>query len=112
MRFLRFVGLAGFAAVITGCSSTNPGLPTSFLQPAQTSPMVNHNSWSMKKPLPHAVTGAGAVAISTKIYVVGGLDNTLAPYGGTQIYNISSNKWSTGASMPTPRWDIGAVAVN
>ena len=43
-------------------------------------------------------------------YVFGGLDKTLSPYGKTQIYDPVANQWSTGASMPTPRWDLGAAA--
>src|SRR5690348_14431968 len=106
---LSFIGLA---ALLAGCASTNSQLPSNVSNSEVAPASAAHNSWSKKKSMPHAVTGAGAVSIGTKIYVFGGLDSTLAPYGGTQIYNTSSNKWSAVAAMPTPRWDLDAVAVN
>jgi uncharacterized protein (TIGR03437 family) len=47
--------------------------------------------------------------IGGKIYVVGGITDT-SVVNVNEIYDTTTNTWSTGAPMPTPRW-IGASAV-
>lgn len=112
MRFQSFVYIVVAAPMaLAGCSwSGGPAAP-SFGRPAPAVVRLAHNTWSSGEPIPHAVTGAAAVAFGGKIYVFGGLDKRLSPYGKTQIYDPVANQWSTGASMPTPRWDLGAAAL-
>ncbi len=67
--------------------------------------------WKTLAPMPVATRGAAAVSDGEgKIYVLGGDDGT--PIAATQIYDIASNTWSTGADMPGPRWELNAVYVN
>ena len=71
-----------------------------------------HNSWSSGTVVPAAVAGAATGLISGKIYVVGGF----ATYGGepvdnNQIYNPSTNTWTTAAAIPTPVWASATAVV-
>eukprot|EP01083_Nonionella_stella_P241050 842066_1 len=50
-------------------------------------------------------------SVGNLLFVIGGMtdmhhgnaDDTKAPLNNTQIYNVSSNQWTTGAFMHTPR---------
>jgi len=66
------------------------------------------NTWRILAPLPSPRSDAYAVAVSGKIYVVGGFSSTLSNstssfLSTTQAYDIASNTWSTLAPMPTAR---------
>jgi len=66
------------------------------------------NSWRILAPLPSPRSDAYAVAVSGKIYVIGGfsfsLSNSTSSFLSTiQAYDIAGNTWSTLAPMPTPR---------
>jgi hypothetical protein len=47
--------------------------------------------------------------VGTNIYVIGG-GNSTEVLNVNEIYNTTTNNWSTGAPMPTAMW-IGAAAV-
>jgi uncharacterized membrane protein len=67
------------------------------------------NSWRILAPLPSPRSDAYAVAVSGKIYVIGGFlsnfSNSTSSFLSTiQAYDIASNTWSTTlAPMPTAR---------
>src|SRR4051812_40141124 len=66
------------------------------------------NSWTTLAPMPQHALIASAVYYPTtnKIYVFGGTTRTPDPiviYDTTLIYDIASNTWSSGATMPAPR---------
>jgi hypothetical protein len=66
------------------------------------------NTWRILAPLPSPRSDAYAVAVSGKIYVIGGfslsLSNSTSSFLSTiQAYDIAGNSWSTLAPMPTPR---------
>src|SRR3989441_6406881 len=66
------------------------------------------NTWRILSPLPSPRSDAYAVAVSGKIYVIGGFSTTLSNRTSSllstiQAYNIASDTWSTLAPMPTPR---------
>ena len=69
------------------------------------------DTWTTGAPIPNPINfPAGAVAFNGKFYVIGGL---LLPPGGSeastaavQIYNPSTNTWSSGADAPA---EIAAV---
>lgn len=86
-----------------------------------------NNQWTVGKPLPTGVYGAGACATSglfapERIYVVGGNEwhlpwvtsGILNPHGITlnQIYDPATGNWSFGASLPEPRWKCSLVNIN
>ena len=51
--------------------------------------------------------------VNGKIYVAGGYDGTSASLNSVEVYDPSSNAWTTGlASMPTTRRDLTAGVVN
>ena len=70
-----------------------------------------NGTWTTSAPMPQAAAGATAVYYppTNKIYVFGGGDpDTGETYNITQIYDIASNTWSTGAPMPDVRdWPAG-----
>lgn len=57
------------------------------------------NEWSLKKEMPHRLTNSQAVSLGGKIYVFGGQDNGLKN-NTMDIYNPSSDIWTTGPTFP------------
>jgi hypothetical protein len=97
--------------VLTACASANPQVPNQGASAAVIGG-AHHDAWGTKKAIPTAVMCSGAVAIGSKIYVVGGIDSSLTIVGDNQIYDTTKNTWSMGQAMPTARWCLGVTAVN
>ncbi|NUQ63811.1 MAG: PKD domain-containing protein, partial [Pirellulales bacterium] len=76
------------------------------------------NTWSAGAPLPTPRENVEAAAIGGRMYVVGGFIrnpsnwNTGEFTGKLEIYNPGTNQWTTGTSMPTPRWDPAVAVVD
>ena len=74
------------------------------------------DNWSLAAALPEGVS-YGATATTTGLmapiltYSIGGLiaGETI---GETQIFNFTSNSWSSGDPMPTPRANLGLAVLN
>src|SRR5262245_10187022 len=71
------------------------------------------NTWTTLAPMPHPALLASAVYYppTNKIYVFGGANRTPDPivdYDTTLIYDILSNTWTSGATMPGPRSQMGS----
>src|SRR5712691_6665847 len=69
------------------------------------------NAWRRLADMPTARSDAYAVAVSGKIYVIGGTSssfNGTFPLSTTEAYDISTNTWSELAPMPTPRSHVVA----
>jgi len=63
-------------------------------------------------PMPTARAYAATVLIQGKVYVVGGThagERLQAQTGMVEIYDLATDRWSTGPSMPTARECRGAV---
>jgi hypothetical protein len=103
------------AAALAGCSAgPQAATPPAFnaaLDGHGAAPAVMHNAWSQRVNMPTPRLAPGAVAVGTKIYVIGGYNG-----GGVlsvnEIFNTVTKTWSTGKPMPTPRWSLGVAAVN
>lgn len=70
------------------------------------------NTWVAVAPIPQKVFEAAAAATPNgKIYVFGGEPSTAGgtSTNATRIYNIATNSWSTGASMPVAVQQHSAV---
>jgi N-acetylneuraminic acid mutarotase len=67
------------------------------------------DSWILGTPMPTPRMGAFSGVIGSKIYVVGGENNSTV-LSVNEVYDIETNKWATGKPMPTARW-LGASAV-
>ena len=67
--------------------------------------------WSEIAPMPSPRAAGAAVAINTRIYVVGGADGSrlISP---TYVYDVTTRDWRTLAPIPTPRDHLAAVALN
>ncbi len=68
------------------------------------------DTWTSLPNVPIAVYAAGAVYAgnTNAIYIFGGYDGTAAQ-STTQIYNIATQSWSTGAPMPEGRSFVNAA---
>jgi len=72
------------------------------------------NSWRTRANLPTARWALGAATgADRQIYAIGGLGGS--PCGPTvlgtvEAYDPRFDRWTTRASMPTPRWALGVVA--
>ncbi len=65
--------------------------------------------WMMPIPL----SNAGAAAIASKIYVVGGYDATLGTISNSlQIFDTVSKTWKAGAPLPEPLMQGSVTALN
>ncbi len=66
----------------------------------------------LKAPAPLArMSGVAAVA-QGKLYFIGGITKALSATGVVHEYDAAQNKWSSKASMPTPRGGAAAVELN
>jgi len=77
------------------------------------------NSWNTPNPLvgppapmPTARSSLAAAAVSGKVYAIGGLSSASSSLNTVEVYDPSTNAWSTAASMPTARDALGAAVVN
>jgi hypothetical protein len=67
--------------------------------------------WREIAPMPAPRSQAAAVAIGSRIYVVGGAqgDRLVSP---TYVYDTATDRWTTAASIPTPRDHLAAAAID
>jgi N-acetylneuraminic acid mutarotase len=68
------------------------------------------DSWEMRRPLPTARSGHGAVLYRGKIFVMGG-EGTDRVYGQNEAYDPQTDRWEAYAPMLTPRHGLGAAAI-
>jgi len=62
--------------------------------------------------MPTARFGLAAAAVNGKIYAIGGRDGNNGALNTVEVYDPSSNSWSTAASMPTARDSLAAADAN
>lgn len=72
---------------------------------------LGDEGWTEIAPMPAPRSQGAAVAMGSRIYVVGGqADGRLvAPI---YVYDLATRAWSTGAPIPTPRDHLAAVALD
>src|SRR6266550_1524862 len=72
---------------------------------------VSTGRWSEIAPMPSPRAAGAAVAINTKIYIVGGADGSrlISP---TYEYDVTTRGWRTLSAIPTPRDHLAAVELN
>ena len=72
---------------------------------------VSTGRWSETAPMPSPRAAGAAVAINTKIYIVGGADGSrlISP---TYEYDVTTRGWRTLSAIPTPRDHLAAVELN
>jgi hypothetical protein len=73
------------------------------------------NTWSSKTGKPTASSNVSVAAIGNKIYAFGGWNDILIPTGvmsNVEVYDIAANSWTTVASMPTARSEMGTAVYN
>jgi N-acetylneuraminic acid mutarotase len=67
--------------------------------------------WTSMSPIITARRGLGVAVVEGKIYAIGGGNDWISPYLGTnEMYDPATDTWTTKASMPTPRRGF-AIAV-
>ena len=74
------------------------------------------DTWSTQAPIPTAVNAPAGISVpsdSAKIFVIGGGGTQLRVTNNlTQIYNVHSNSWSTGASLPICSFTLAAAELD
>lgn len=72
---------------------------------------ANGDYWTPMTPMPTARSGLGIAVVEGKIYAIGGQNDAIGTYLGTnEMYDPVKETWTTKASMPTPRRNF-AIAV-
>jgi Kelch motif len=74
--------------------------------------VVNGTSWHVA-PIPIGVRGAcGGIGIDGRIYVFAGYNDSLGMWiATTQIYDIASNSWGTGANIPFSTFEAKCAVI-
>lgn len=67
--------------------------------------------WREIAPMPAPRSQAAAVAIGSRIFIVGGAEGgrLVSP---TYVYDTATDRWTTAASIPTPRDHLAAAALD
>ena len=69
------------------------------------------NGWAIET-MPFASGYGATVEINGQLYLVGGLNADMTIVGTLEVYNPTNDSWVAKSPMPTPRIELGAVAVN
>lgn len=73
-----------------------------------------HAGWRTLAHMPTARGGLGCAALGSKIYCFGGENPDLGGYGvykETEVYDTTSDTWSSGEDMDLPRHGMGIVGL-
>ncbi len=78
------------------------------------------DTWTGKTPMPTARYGVATGVIAGKLYVAGGVAGAIFTGCGAsclgintlEVYDPATNAWTTKASMPTARGQIGGAVIN
>ncbi|MBC2581761.1 S8 family serine peptidase [Clostridium sp. DJ247] len=54
----------------------------------------------------------GSAAVNGKLYAIGGRDSSFSLLNDVEVYDPTSNTWTTKAAMPTPRAKLATAVVN
>lgn len=98
--------------VISG-STLSPNTVTNLTQVYDT----ETDTWSTQAPITTPVNAPAGISItsgdSSKIYVIGGGGIQFkTTYNLTQIYDVRSNSWSTGVSLPSCSFTLGVAELD
>ena len=73
-------------------------------------------TWMTKASMPTARSGLASAVVGGNIYAMGGSNYAINTTNGwlptVEVYVPSTDTWTARASMPTPRTDLSAAAVN
>jgi N-acetylneuraminic acid mutarotase len=69
------------------------------------------DSWTTAAPISADISSYASAVVDNKIYVIGGYDiANLVKYNSTQIYDIETDTWGFGTSLPAALYDAAAGA--
>ena len=69
------------------------------------------NTWTTGTPMPTPREGAMTGTIGTRVYVIGGANNSTV-LNVNEVYDTVAGSWTTAAPMPTARWNAASAVVN
>jgi N-acetylneuraminic acid mutarotase len=69
------------------------------------------DTWRTRQPMPTARTGAAAVAVGSRIFVIGGARNDAATTA-VEVYDAASDTWQVAKALPVARTGPGAVLMD
>ena len=95
--------------IVGGISS---GAITSTVSQIDIYDPVQATWYPAKTTLPIPVSFAGVAGINGKIYVIGGFDSTGTVVNAVQIYDVTTNTWSSGSGMTGARANIYATVID
>jgi N-acetylneuraminic acid mutarotase len=74
----------------------------------------NGTSWTTLAPIPIPHAQSRGAAVGTNIYVPGGFNSVSfgGPLDAMQIYNTTTNTWSSGMTLPAARSGVATAAFN
>ncbi len=70
------------------------------------------NTWTTAAPISTPVSAPASAVVSGLLYVIGGYTSTTGngtPTGAVQVYNPTTNTWTSKTAMPTARGSAAAV---
>jgi hypothetical protein len=72
--------------------------------------LVGDQDWREIAPMPAPRSQGAAVAIGSRVFIVGGAQNDrlVSP---TYVYDAATDRWTTAAALPTPRDHLAAAAL-
>ena len=105
-RYSVFKSVNNYIYAIGGCDyDSNPSSQLDQYDPA-------NDSWTtINKPMPTARFAASSVVYNNMIYVIGGKTSN-GVTNVVEVYNPSSNKWTTKSPMPDKRVSAFAELIN
>lgn len=76
------------------------------------------DTWTTKTPMPTVRLSPGVAVVNGVLYVIGGWVNNGGPnthlgrLSTVEAYDPATDRWTTKAPMPTPRYALGVAAVD
>lgn len=107
----KLYAMGGYTLDATGPNGVRADNTVQSLDPNATGWLATGDVGGPTKPATKRY-GFGIATIGTKIYLVGGVDDTGKTLRSVDIYDAVTNAWTQGAPMPTPRSMLALVAHN
>lgn len=110
MNFARGFGSLVLHSTIL-YSLDGSGEDAAALNTAEKCDVTQGCKWQATASSPYARNLGSAVEIDGQLFAIGGFDVEIRVQSSVDVFDISSEGWSSGISLPKPRIEFAAVAV-